>query len=131
VNIWVGKAGFATSDNIKDLRIKFHVNNSWIKEMEVSSADVKLQRYNGTAWQVLPTTIDSNTTGYSVFEADTPGFSPFAITAERPLPSIPNNDVKVLTTSVQMSPGENTAEKVRGLDNNHCFHPGGSPCSWI
>ncbi|MFA0822075.1 MAG: PGF-pre-PGF domain-containing protein [Methanomethylovorans sp.] len=100
VNIWVGKAGFATSDNIQDPRIKFQVNNSWIKEMEVSPADVKLQRYNGTAWQVLPTTIDSNTTGYSVFEADTPGFSPFAITAERPLPSIPNNDVEVLTTSV-------------------------------
>jgi hypothetical protein len=68
--------------------------------MEVSPADVKLQRYNGTAWQVLPTTIDGDTTVYSVFEADTSGFSPFAITAERPLPSIPNNDVEVLTTSV-------------------------------
>ncbi|WP_321420613.1 PGF-pre-PGF domain-containing protein [uncultured Methanomethylovorans sp.] len=100
VNIWVGKAGFAISDNIKDPRIKFQVNNSWIKEMEISPADVKLQRYNGTSWQVLPTIIDSNTTGYSVFEADAPGFSPFAITAERPLPSIPNSDVEVLTANV-------------------------------
>ena len=100
VNIWVGKAGFATSDNIKDPWIKFQVNNSWIKEMGVSPADVKLQRYNGTAWQVLPTNMDSNTTRFSIFEAQTPGFSPFAITAEHPLPSIMSNDTDTLFTSI-------------------------------
>jgi PGF-pre-PGF domain-containing protein len=100
VNIWVGKAGFATSDNIKDPWIMFQVNNSWIKEVGVSPADVKLQRYNGTAWQVLPTNMDSNTTRFSIFEAQTPGFSPFAITAEHPLPSIMSNDTDTLFTSI-------------------------------
>lgn len=81
LNIWVGKAGFATSDNIKDSRIVFKVNNSWIEEMGVSPADVKLQRYNGTAWEVLPTTLKDSTMDYVIFEAKTSGFSPFAITA--------------------------------------------------
>ncbi len=81
LNIWVGKAGFATSDNIRDARIMFKVNNSWIEEMGVSPADVKLQRYNGTAWEVLPTTLKDSTMDYMLFEAQTSGFSPFAITA--------------------------------------------------
>jgi hypothetical protein len=49
----------------------------------VNPADVKLQRYNGNAWEVLPTTMESNTTSYAIFESQTPGFSPFAITAEK------------------------------------------------
>ncbi|WP_321420439.1 PGF-pre-PGF domain-containing protein [uncultured Methanomethylovorans sp.] len=89
VNIWVGKAGFATADNIKDATIKFKVENSWIEEMGVSAENVKLQRYDGTGWQILPTTLESNTTSYAVFEAQTPGFSQFSITAEREIaPSI-------------------------------------------
>ena len=83
VNIWVGKSGFATAANIKDAQVKFKVNSSWIQEMDVSPADVRLQRYNGTAWEVLPTTVESNTTDYVIFESQTPGFSPFAITAEK------------------------------------------------
>lgn len=81
LNIWVGKAGFATSDNIKDARIMFKVNDSWLEEVGVSPADVKLQRYNGSSWEVLPTTLKDSTMDYVIFEAQTPGFSPFAITA--------------------------------------------------
>jgi PGF-pre-PGF domain-containing protein len=81
INIWVGKAGFATTENIKDAHIKFKVNNSWMKEHEIKTQNIKLQRYNGSAWEVLPTVLQSNTTEYSIFEAETPGFSPFAITA--------------------------------------------------
>lgn len=90
LNIWVGKAGFATSDNIVDARIRFKVNNSWIEEMGISPADVKLQRYNGNAWEVLPTTFEGNVGSYTTFEASTPGFSPFAITAEKTFASAAN-----------------------------------------
>ena len=86
-NIWVGKAGFATSDNIRDAQVEFRVNNSWMEEMAISADEIKLQRYNGTAWEVLPTTLDSKTTDYSIFKARTPGFSPFAITAGKALAS--------------------------------------------
>ena len=87
VNIWVGKNGFVTSDNIKEPRIMFQVNNSWIQEMGVSLEDIKMQRYNGTAWQVLPTVLKNNTKNYAIFEAQTQGFSPFVITAGKTLAS--------------------------------------------
>jgi PGF-pre-PGF domain-containing protein len=91
INIWVGKAGFATSDNIRDAQVEFRVNNSWLEEMAISADNIKLQRYNGTAWEVLPTILESNNTSYSIFEAQTPGFSPFAITAQGLLTSPVDN----------------------------------------
>jgi PGF-pre-PGF domain-containing protein len=87
INIWVGKAGFATTTNIDKPHIIFKVKTSWIKEMGIKPTDVRLQRYNGTAWEVLPTTVISETTDYVVFDSQTPGFSPFAITAEKSLAS--------------------------------------------
>jgi len=93
LNIWVGKAGFATAANIKDAQIEFKVNTSWIWEMGISPEDVRLQRYNGTAWEVLPTTMESNTTGYVIFKSQTPGFSPFAITAGKATPISSNDDL--------------------------------------
>ncbi|WP_321420371.1 PGF-pre-PGF domain-containing protein [uncultured Methanomethylovorans sp.] len=94
VNIWVGKAGFATASNIKDAQIKFKVNSSWIQAMGLNPEDVKLQRYNGTSWEVLPTSLESNDAGYVVYEAQTLGFSPFAITAEKKLSSPKNSEIK-------------------------------------
>lgn len=87
INIWVGKAGFATSANIKDSQVTFKVNGSWIQQMDLSPEDIKLQRYNGAAWEELPTTIVSDSTDDVVFESQTPGFSSFAITAEKALQS--------------------------------------------
>jgi PGF-pre-PGF domain-containing protein len=85
VNIWVGKAGFATADNIKDAYIRFKVNTSWMEQMEINPEDVSLQRYNGTSWEVLPTVMENSTDNYIIFKSQTPGFSPFAITAEKVL----------------------------------------------
>jgi len=99
VNIWVGKAGFATASNIKDAKIQFKVNSSWIQDMGLNPEDVKLQRYNGTAWEILPTTLESNTPGYVVYEAKTSGFSPFAITAEKELASSPSSETEAQNVS--------------------------------
>ena len=100
INIWVGKAGFATSANIQDARVKFKVNNSWLQDMGVSPTDVRLQRYDGTTWKVLPTILESNTTNYAIFEAQTPGFSPFAITVRKMLASPLNTDTDTQSTHV-------------------------------
>lgn len=81
MNIWVGKSGFATESNIKDPRIKFKVDASWIENMGISPEDIRLQRYNGYAWEMLPATLLSSSADYMLFESETPGFSPFAITA--------------------------------------------------
>ena len=41
---------------------------------------------------MLPTTVINETTDYVVFESQTPGFSPFAITAEKALASPINTE---------------------------------------
>lgn len=91
-NIWIGDSGFDTEANIKNAQVKFKVNSSWLQERGLTEADVKLQRYNGAIWEKLPTTLESNTMGYAVFESQTPGFSSFAITAEKALASSANDD---------------------------------------
>ncbi len=93
INIWVGKAGFATSDNIRDARVEFRVNNSWMEDIGINPEDVKLQRYNGNAWEVLSTTPRNSTVEYTTFESQTPGFSPFAITSTASLTSPLYSDV--------------------------------------
>lgn len=103
INIWVGKNGFSTSDNIKDPQINFQVDNSWIQDMGLEPTNVKLQRYNGTAWEVLPTTVITETRDYVTFESQTPGFSPFAITAG-----------KTFTSSIE----EDTEESIVDAEKN-------------
>lgn len=83
INIWLGKAGFATTSNIQDANIKFKVDYSWLQTRDVSPEDVRLQVYSKDTWEVLPTTLDSTTADYVIFEAQTTAFGPFAITAEK------------------------------------------------
>ncbi len=101
VNIWVGKAGFATPTNIKDASLKFKVNSSWIEGMDIDPEDVKLQRYNGASWEILPTTTENITGDFVVFKATTPGFSPFAITAEKALAASANNEMGKTSASLE------------------------------
>jgi PGF-pre-PGF domain-containing protein/PGF-CTERM protein len=109
------KAGFDTSSNIKDPEVKFKVNTSWMQQMDINPENVKLQRYNGTAWEILPTTMGSSTDGYVIYESQTPGFSPFAITAEMALqpPVSSETDVQSNVTDNVTIP---TEEKTPGFE---------------
>ncbi|WP_370572067.1 PGF-pre-PGF domain-containing protein, partial [Methanomethylovorans sp.] len=112
INIWVGKAGFATTSNIKDAVIKFKVNSQWIRQMGINPEDIRLLRYNGAVWEVLPTNVESNDTEYVMFESHTPGFSPFAITAEKAVVT-PTADITPIQTEQK---AENT-DKGTPFDN--------------
>lgn len=81
INIWVGKTGYATPNNINDPMIGFRVNNSWIENNSIDVNSIVLNRYDGS-WNKLPTTLTSSDNSYHYFETSTPGFSPFAITGE-------------------------------------------------
>jgi PGF-pre-PGF domain-containing protein len=81
MNIWVGKVGFATSDNIGDPVIGFSVKKEWMEENGVSSDDIILYRYSDDAWNELDTSVLSEDDTSVHFESNTPGFSPFAIAA--------------------------------------------------
>lgn len=83
VNIWVGKAGFATPENLENAEIVFKVPESWIEENNIDKSTITLHRYTDGAWEDLDTTeIDSEEDGYCFFKAESVGFSPFAITGE-------------------------------------------------
>ena len=66
-------------NEIGDVKIRFEVSKSWIGSMSGKASDVKLVRYNSDKWNVLPTIVVEETNGNILFEAETPGFSSFAI----------------------------------------------------
>lgn len=82
VNIWVGNAGFATTENIDSPTIGFRVNSSWMEMHGADSSDIRLNRYSDNSWSSLETKVTEEGGEYTYFESLTPGFSPFAITAE-------------------------------------------------
>ncbi|MCM1985721.1 PGF-pre-PGF domain-containing protein [Methanococcoides seepicolus] len=82
MNIWVGKAGYATPNDIVNPVIGFRVERSWIGANDIDGSAIKLNRYHDGTWNPLPTTKVQESKDYIYFEAKTPGFSPFAITGE-------------------------------------------------
>lgn len=62
--------------------IDFKVNRTWMET--VVQGTVRLNRYqNGGEWQPLNTWETSSDAEYHYFRAETPGFSPFSVTAEK------------------------------------------------
>ena len=80
INIWVGKTGYATKENIKDPAIGFRIDREWLLDNDIDQSSVELQRYSEGAWNKLSTEMSGSDEDYVYFEAKTPGFSPFAIT---------------------------------------------------
>ncbi|WP_406661022.1 PGF-pre-PGF domain-containing protein [Methanolobus sp. ZRKC3] len=83
VNIWVGKTGYATEKNIGDPVIGFRIHKRWIEENRIDTQSITLNRFNAGSWQRLETRNTDSDDMYMYFEAQTPGFSPFAITGEK------------------------------------------------
>lgn len=79
INIWVGNSGFSSQENFENARINFRVSRAWITEQGVSKDTVTLYRYSEGIWNPLPTTLSREDEAYFYFTAETPGFSPFAI----------------------------------------------------
>lgn len=83
LNIWIGNSGWATSKNIVDPRIYFIVKKTWINENNIDEGSIRLNRYSEGKWNPLETTEIDEDFDYLYFMANTPGFSPFAITGQK------------------------------------------------
>lgn len=83
LNIWVGNGGYATEENIENAIVCFRVKKSWIKDKNVDQTSIILNRYSNRKWDELPTTLQRENDRYLYFTSETPGFSPFAITAKK------------------------------------------------
>ncbi|WP_440946581.1 TIGR04279 domain-containing protein [Methanosarcina sp. T3] len=83
LNIQVGDEGFANSKNIENAVVGFKVNKDWITENHVNTDTIALQHFDGDKWDSLNTEKIGEDGKQIYFEAETPGFSPFAITASK------------------------------------------------
>jgi len=114
MNIWVGKAGYATETNIANPVIGFKVAKSWIIENNIDESTIKLNRYSSGAWNKLPTTKTDEDISYIYFSSETPGFSPFAITGDEGSSSAFSNvpDSSLTTSSTAFTVDDDVNEAV-------------------
>ncbi len=82
LNIWAGSGGAITPDTIENASIEFKVDKTWVQNNNIDLSTVTLNRYSGSSWNALPTTLVKDEGAYYYFKAKTSGFSPFSITGE-------------------------------------------------
>jgi len=81
INIWIGNSGFSRPENLENARINFRVSKTWISEHSINKNTVTMYRYNQNQWSPLSTALKEENEDYLYFTAETPGFSPFAISS--------------------------------------------------
>ncbi len=83
VNLWLGTSGFAVPKNLKEVVIRFRVENSWMQDNNVDARDIKLLRWDSTSkkWMTLKTEVKEKDGTDTFFEATTNSLSPLAISA--------------------------------------------------
>jgi PGF-pre-PGF domain-containing protein len=65
-------------------RVEFKIMKSWLVDNNIDEATVKLNRYDeNEGWNALPTIKVGEDDDFVYFEAETPGFSTFAVTGEK------------------------------------------------
>jgi hypothetical protein len=57
------------------------VNKAWISEYNINKSMVALYRFSQNTWNPLSTILKEEDKDYLYFTAETPGFSPFAISS--------------------------------------------------
>jgi hypothetical protein len=63
--------------------IRFSVSGAWLTENKISPGSIVLARYHDGKWNELPTTPAGTSGTDFLFDADTPGFSYFAVTVNQ------------------------------------------------
>ncbi|HEY6586526.1 MAG TPA: PGF-pre-PGF domain-containing protein [Candidatus Methanoperedens sp.] len=79
VNVWVGTGSFATPANLKESKIVFNVQNSWLTDNKITGNQLKLLKWDGNKWITLDTNEIRKDATTTYFESATDSFSPFAI----------------------------------------------------
>ncbi len=118
-NIWIGNSGFSSSENFENARISFRVKKSWISENNINESTITLYRYDQNSWNKLPTTLSGEDEIYLYFTAETPGFSPFAISGtEKKIQSIEISPAKIRENQTQNKVTMSDIEKQENMTSN-------------
>jgi len=109
LNTWVGNAGWATKSNIADATVVFTVERSWITENNIDESSIAIYRYSNDNWNKLMTRKIAEDANNLQFEAETSGFSQFAVTGKK-LEGEPGGESIFVepTVTVKKSPGPTT-----------------------
>jgi len=83
LNIWVGNYGWATEKNMADITVSFKVEKSWVTDNNIDETTITLYRYSDDTWHELVTRKIVEDANSLQFEAETSGFSPFAVTGKK------------------------------------------------
>jgi hypothetical protein len=111
INIWVGKVGYATEDNIANPVIGFRVDRDWIDENDIDPDSIVLNRYDG-GWSELSTWQTDSDNNYLYFEASTSGFSSFVITGETMILESTQDDETQSSTVAISEPDSDIVEEI-------------------
>jgi hypothetical protein len=86
--------------HIDKVNIQFQVNKTWIASKNINKETISLNRYKDNTWQKLTTKETSEDTDYVYYEAETPGFSTFAVTGEEVTTTVATTVVATTVTTV-------------------------------
>ncbi|MDD4878184.1 MAG: PGF-pre-PGF domain-containing protein [Candidatus Nanoarchaeia archaeon] len=92
---------------LKEAKIKFSVEKKWLEEKGFKADEVVLQRLNGNFWRKLTTNKVKEDASNAYYEAITPGFSLFAITAGKELKEV---EEEIVEDQVEGKPVEEPEE---------------------
>ncbi len=110
LNIWVGNSGYGSdTDNLENAVINFRVEKSWMQDKSINKSSIILNRYSDKKWNELPTTLSGEDSKYLYFKAESPGFSPFAITGY--------NGIEEKTDENKTQTGASIKETLKGLED--------------
>jgi PGF-pre-PGF domain-containing protein len=125
-NIRVGEGEFSDSKEMKNAIVSFKVSKEWINEKNINADTITLQHYNEDQWNSLETEKVSEDDEALYFEAKTPGFSPFAITASKNILEIggeTGNEVQSISESGQQDSSELIVESEMPSKENESSWP--------
>lgn len=114
--IEITKSNLANAD-IKKANINFKVAKSWLSKNGVGESDVALYRYADNTWNQLKTTKIGDDANNVLYQAETPGFSTFAIgtrtaPAEKPAEIAPTQPTAPTGEVTAPTPAPKAEEKV-------------------
>jgi hypothetical protein len=94
-----------SDDEIRNATVGFSVDGDRLNALGVTPANVSLYRFSDGSWNALTTTVSNASDGRRAYEAETPGFSRFAIATS--VPTNPDFAVTDATLDTQrVTPGE-------------------------
>ncbi len=97
----------AGTKRIKEVLIKFKVENSWLTGNNFAGSDVKLVKWDGSKWVQLETSEKTKDASFTYFEAKTDSLSSFAIAGLKGV-AVPTATPATGVTETPVKPTETT-----------------------